>query len=464
MEQQKNYKRLNVFRYSLLSAVALCVLSAKLASVYIDNKKAQRTLAYNYTKAIGQLADCSENISTDLKKQLYSSTAEYSDKMATRLKSEASQAKSALEQLPLDYSQTRNVEKFLSQVGNFATSASAKRTSNVYTDSYDIDAQDYTTYDFSTDDLATLKKLYDISCDINQTVEKIREGVSTGVIDIAQLGDILEKKQIPTVTNAWIDQEENADYPKLVYDGAFSDNVSHKTPELTKDLKEVSESAAIAKAASCLKINSAELKITGTTQTHIPCYNINDKQEGNVSCSVSKKGGLLVEFMKYRDIGSAKISIDKALEYSDAFLQEMNISSMERNYYERYGDTLLVNYVYRQNDTLVYPDMIKISIALDNGEIISYDAQSYITNHKQRKLSEVKCDYMDALELVSDKLEVVSRRMAVIPSEGTSEKFCHEFICKTKEGGRIIVYINALTGKEEQILILTDNENGTMAR
>ena len=53
--------------------------------------------------------------------------------------------------------------------------------------------------------------------------------------------------------------------------------------------------------------------------------------------------------------------------------------------------------------------------------------------------------------------------MAFVPSEGLSEVYCHEFLCRGKNGERVLVYIDAQTGMEEQILVLLEDETGVLA-
>ena len=56
----------------------------------------------------------------------------------------------------------------------------------------------------------------------------------------------------------------------------------------------------------------------------------------------------------------------------------------------------------------------------------------------------------------------MSYSLAVIPTSGQNEVFCHEFKMKTGDGQHYIVYVNAETGYEENILILIEDENGTL--
>ena len=69
----------------------------------------------------------------------------------------------------------------------------------------------------------------------------------------------------------------------------------------------------------------------------------------------------------------------------------------------------------------------------------------------------------EAQGVVSDKLKILSHALAVIPTSGKNEVFCHEFKCESADGRHYIVYVNAETGNEERILILIEDENGALA-
>ena len=52
--------------------------------------------------------------------------------------------------------------------------------------------------------------------------------------------------------------------------------------------------------------------------------------------------------------------------------------------------------------------------------------------------------------------------MCIVPSEGNYERFCHEFKVRSENGEYALIYINAENGREENVLILIQNENGTL--
>ena len=68
----------------------------------------------------------------------------------------------------------------------------------------------------------------------------------------------------------------------------------------------------------------------------------------------------------------------------------------------------------------------------------------------------------EALKQLPEDLAVETSRLAVIPSPGGKEKLCHEFVCQNDARQRFIVYVNAVSGEQEKILLLLEDENGSL--
>ena len=106
--------------------------------------------------------------------------------------------------------------------------------------------------------------------------------------------------------------------------------------------------------------------------------------------------------------------------------------------------------------------LIKVGIALDNGSVVSFDARGYLSAHHDRELPEASVSLAEAKATVSPALTVRSHQMAVIPSPGGEERYCHEFLCRAEDDRNYLVYVNAETGAQEKILILLEDESGTL--
>ena len=122
---------------------------------------------------------------------------------------------------------------------------------------------------------------------------------------------------------------------------------------------------------------------------------------------------------------------------------------------------ITVNYAYTQEDVTMYPDLIKVKIALDNGEIIGLDATGYLNCHHERQIQKPQISIENARKGLSNKIEIKSEELAVIPTEWLTEKYCYEFKGKLDDTD-FIAYINAETGEEEDVLIIINTPNGTL--
>lgn len=98
------------------------------------------------------------------------------------------------------------------------------------------------------------------------------------------------------------------------------------------------------------------------------------------------------------------------------------------------------------------------------GAIVFYDARGYINNHKERSLSEPMITVEQAQKSLSDQLAVRGTRLALIPTSGQNEVLTYEFKTTTPKDENILVYVNAQTGAEEQILILIETPSGVLTK
>ncbi len=135
---------------------------------------------------------------------------------------------------------------------------------------------------------------------------------------------------------------------------------------------------------------------------------------------------------------------------------------MSETYYMKNNGVCTINFAYKFADTLVYTDLIKVCVALDNGAVCGFDARNYLMNHHEREVPQALLSRAEGLQSVSPKLSVVSARRVIIPSSGGEQLACYEYNCRGQDNERVLVYINLQTGAEEQILILIEDENGTL--
>ena len=152
------------------------------------------------------------------------------------------------------------------------------------------------------------------------------------------------------------------------------------------------------------------------------------------------------------------IEEEAAKQKAIQFIGENNI---KETYYLKQDGIVTINYAYTQNDVVIYSDLIKVKVALDNGEILGMEATGYLNNHTNRDTSKVKISKEEATKTLNKNLEISSDGLAIIPTEFNTEILCYEFKGKVEER-EFLVYINAENGREEDILMITNTPNGTL--
>ena len=137
---------------------------------------------------------------------------------------------------------------------------------------------------------------------------------------------------------------------------------------------------------------------------------------------------------------------------------------MKESYYFSEDGICTINFAYSEKGVACYGDLIKVSIALDTGKLAGFDAKNYLMNHKNRNLTVAELSEENAKSLLSPSLEVISSRLAVIPLDTGKEGLCYEFHCRDKDKKEVLVYLDAVTGKQLDLLILLYSDGGILTK
>lgn len=430
---------------SFLTA-AILVLVARNIILMRDNKNNQILIQNNYVHALEELSAAADNINNTLEKQLYAGTSEQQSKLANKLFTEASAAKAAMGQLPMKELSLENTYKFLSQVGNYAQSMAEKTSLGG---------------ELSNEEYKNLKALHEYAKKLSERMWQLEESVASGEIKISD-AQPENQSESGTITEGFTEFEEGFEsYPTLIYDGPFSDHIMEKEPLMTKDADEISKSKALERASMRLGISSADLSNVSEQDGKMPAWVFSDK-DNSVACAVTKQGGYISYFIKSRQPSSANLSIKESVRAAKDFINDCGYKEMKVTYYERSGNTVTVNFAYTFDDVICYTDLMKVCVAMDDGEILGYEATGYLVNHQKREFPEECISIRECRKIVSPMLEIESENRTLIPSDGGEEIYCYEYKCSAENGREVLVYINAQTGQEEQILILLKSESGTL--
>ena len=127
------------------------------------------------------------------------------------------------------------------------------------------------------------------------------------------------------------------------------------------------------------------------------------------------------------DIGDKTIDSKQAISIARRYLEGLGIESMRETYYEIANNICTINFAYQQDGVVCYTDLIKVGVAMDNGDIVSLDTRGYIVNHQSRQIPAPALTREEAMEKVSKNLSVQSAQLAVIPLRALTRAFVYEF-------------------------------------
>lgn len=449
--------KLNLKPKYLYIIIGVLIVACIVLGVLMYQRQSKFTQAQEngYNMAFYELVDYVQNVESFLAKSLISNSPEHGAETLTNVWREANLASSYLSQLPIQNNELLNTQKFLNQVSDYSYSLSRK---NIYNDA------------LTQEDLDNLKQLHDYSSDLKNSLIQLGEELSNGSKswkDFAGGGNLELAQQVSNMEDSLFSNinKNFEEFAGLIYDGAFSEHVNQGQMKYLEGKEEIDEETAKQKASEFIGNDQiSEITSNGLVENgNIPVYDfaIKMKNEDYVYLAISKKGGYIVLMNHNRDIPAEVISQEEADEIGRKYLDSKGFPNMKATYYLKQEGAVTVNYAFTQDDVVIYPDLIKVKIALDNGEILGLETTGYLNSHVQRDTSKINITKETAKKTINTRLNIESESLAIIPTKWKTEILCWEFKGKVEER-EFLVYINAENGREEDILVIVNTPNGTL--
>lgn len=447
--------RKKIKKYIIISVIISLIIITGILGYFLYKKNSEVKLVSEnlYNSNFYELLNYVQNVETYLAKSTISSSSTQGAEILTYLWREANLAQSYLASLPIESQELENTQKFLNQVSGYSYALSRKNIKGE---------------DLSEEDVKNLEELHNYSMELENALNQLESELESGAItwdDLTSNGKDRFSQPVNANMDVFSALEENFhQYTGLIYDGAFSEHLTSSEPrDLSGD--EISEDDAKAKVAEFFGgENIKEIKtLEQSENTDIPAYNfsVTTNDEKNKAISISKQQGKVVYSNFDREIEEEKINYEDANKMAQDFLKSKGFESMKETYYLNNSGVLTINYAYLQDNVVMYPDLIKVKVALDNGEILGIETTGYLSNHTKRDIPKKIKTKEEAKKYLNKNLNIQSEGLAIIPTEYKTEILCYEFKGKVNEH-EFMVYINAETGEEEDILVVYNTPNGIL--
>lgn len=411
-----------------------------------------------YNRAFLDLTNYVDDLEVLLAKSLVTSTPKSTSTMLGEVWRQSNLAQENMGQLPVSPPILEKTSNYLTQVGDFAYALNNKTLSGA---------------PLSDKEYVNLKKLHGFAVSLQKNLHGIENQINAGKMNWgkttakAAKSVSVSKNNDPQSSSIENIDKNFQEYPSLIYDGPYSDHMLKSKPLGLKSNKVNAEEAKkIAKKfvgedkiQEIRQLDSNEVGKIKTYRFKAVFKNSTDEQGAEID--VTQQGGQIYWMLRNRDFGKETLSMNEAKKKALAFLNKNGFKNMIDTYYQKEDGTAVICYAYNQNNTTIYPDLVKVKIALDNGEIVGIESKGYLYNHRTREIPAAKLTLEQAKQKINKKLKIISQGKAIIPTDFKKEKYCYQFVGDL-DGKHFVIYINTTTGAEEDILLLIENEKGTL--
>lgn len=443
-------KRNRILKYTFLIA-AFAVVAGFAIQSHAQAKRYERLLTNRDYHAFTELTTAAGELDAALQKVAYTTPGPLQDSLYQQIYAKALAAQYALGELPYASRELEHTAAFFAKTGDYAAALCRGNC------------------DDSVENLAALA---DISQELDQTLMELQSQMEAGALELGSTGQVIQALS-QTVDlggqelGGTVFQDVESDFPELpslIYDGPFSEHLSSAEPRALMGLREVTWQEARRKAADFLHVSPAALTMAAASEGVLPTYSFTLPLNGGSGyIEVTRQGGMILDYFQDRSTGPSVMTAEAGVELAQNYLANWGFAQMEPSYHIQREGVLTIHFAPVMNGIYCYPDLVKVTIALDDGSLLGYEAHGYLSQHHQRELPPPAITAETAQQALPQGVTLLSSKLALIPTQGgTEEVLTYELTCQASEGRHILIYVNATTGQQQNILLLLEDETGTL--
>lgn len=182
-----------------------------------------------------------------------------------------------------------------------------------------------------------------------------------------------------------------------------------------------------------------------------------DAQKANgtpLSFGVSVHGGHIVYMIDGRPVRNHRFSRDQLVDRARQMLRRWGYATADFVSAIESGGTQVMSFAPRENGVTVETDLVKVSLAMDNAELVGFDARNYWVNRHERSAAAPRLSAAEARTRLSPRLVVQGEpTLTIVADRRGSERLTWKFVGQFADQ-RYGVFVDALNGQEVNVLRL----------
>ena len=192
----------------------------------------------------------------------------------------------------------------------------------------------------------------------------------------------------------------------------------------------------------------------------IPAYGVtvmtNDLQ---LNVDVTAQGGRILWMMPETAAFTQNLTLQQCIDAAADFLRRRGFGDATAVTQQIYADGLcVITFAPLDGNIALYPDILRLQVRMDTGDIVGFEAHEYWQNHTDRSLPAPTLTETSARALLPDRLDANKGQLCLIP-RGSTERLCWEYAV-TYNHAEYRLYLDAFTGAELEIVKLVPLDGG----
>jgi len=170
-----------------------------------------------------------------------------------------------------------------------------------------------------------------------------------------------------------------------------------------------------------------------------------------LSFGVSIHGGHVVYMIDGRTVTQRNFTTDQMVARGREWLKRWGYPEVEYISAIDNDATLVMDFAPIQDGVAIHTERIKVMLAMDNAEVVGFDARNFWTNRHTRAMPIAKLNKAEAKRRVAPRLQVQGEpRLALIADRRSKERLAWEFRGRVDDQS-YIVFVDALSGVEVDV-------------
>lgn len=410
-----------------------CVLVAVLGAVaYLRGRSlAQYRLAARYSaqEALEETVAAADHMSNTLQKSTYATDGGMCARLCSQVYADALAAEAAMSTLPFATQELEEISAYLNQVGDYAyTLCGTVGEEGFARQERDKLTQLATLAATLADELRTLQTQYH-----NGAVK-----MDTSEINVQNIGVDNTTTRVSTELLRY-----EAEFPRrasLEYDGRYSTEASTLRATAEKGL---SDAEKLAVAAGFVGVSPAEVRLAYAYEgtSGLKCYSAGD------ALVVVGNGGV-VSMGRSRLVSEENISEQQAQKMAQDFLKKRGYDNMTLTDSEKENGMVRFKFASTQEDALYIDNCITLSVALDDGAVCAFNAESYSAEEVALAWEITE---QEAAATAPQNVQVQEVGRVIVRTAGGKPVACYELKCTDTADRNVLIYVDAASGKQTEI-------------